>query len=153
MDRREQQLTPIRSKWGRRWSAPVCPGPGEVAGAGRPRSLEDAEMIIRVTQSGAVLQGPEQFDSFKVLADGLADVLAVLDRAGARKGPSEVEAASDNPASHVMIDVEWLRREARRSGVGPEWEDGLRSMMKYASTRGWTAPDNTGIRAHVERVP
>jgi hypothetical protein len=42
-------------------------------------------MIIRVTHSGVVLQGPEQFDSFKVLADPLADVPAVLDRAGARR--------------------------------------------------------------------
>lgn len=109
-------------------------------------------MIIRVTPTGAVLQSPEQFDSFKVLADPLADVPAVLDRAGATKAAGS-EPASENPGGHVMIEVEWLRGEALRSGVGPEWEEGLRSMIKYASTRGWTAPDNNGIRAHVERVP
>jgi hypothetical protein len=110
-------------------------------------------VIIRVTPTGAVLQSLEQFDSFKVLADLLADVPAVLDRAGATKALAESEPASENPGGHVMIEVEWLRREALLGGVGPEWEEGLRSMIKYASTRGWTAPDNTAIRAHVERVP
>jgi hypothetical protein len=53
MNQGEQQLIPardressgVRSEWGRRWPAAARLAPAEVPGAGRPQSLDDAEVV------------------------------------------------------------------------------------------------------------
>jgi hypothetical protein len=52
--------------------------------------------------------------------------------------------------AHLMVPVETVRRMAT-GRVGPDWPADLARMVEYAAARGWTDPDRTRVRAHVER--
>ena len=52
--------------------------------------------------------------------------------------------------THVMVRVDAIRSLAGDE-VTEQWERSLTQMVAYAHSHGWTSPDGSSIRAHVDR--
>jgi hypothetical protein len=61
-------------------------------------------------------------------------------------------ASSDPSPGHIWLDVAGLARLAAESvdEVDEGWQQRYGAMIAYAATKGWTDPDQTVVRAHVE---
>ena len=93
-------------------------------------------MIFRIDSTTAVLDGPDVFDRFDVVATETAD----LTRLGV---------VADDGA-HVFIAPDTVR-ELAGDAVTAEWEERFSGMLGYAASKGWLDDDGR-IRAHVERA-
>jgi hypothetical protein len=93
-------------------------------------------MIFRVDSTVVVLDGPDVFDRFDVVATADAD----LARLGAVAADGE----------HVFVAPDTVRALAG-DAANPDWHERFAAMVGYAGSRGWL--DDAGrIRAHVERT-
>jgi hypothetical protein len=93
-------------------------------------------MVFRIDRTDLVLDGPDAFDRFDIVAGPEAD----LTRLGA---------VADN-GEHVFVAPDTVRALAGEA-VTPEWEERFAGMVGYAASKGWL--DEVGrIRAHVERA-
>jgi hypothetical protein len=94
-------------------------------------------------QGGATVLEPTNFKSFKVVAHGLSDPVALRDALVALGLPEE-------EGQHVFVSREWLESNAGEVAGSDSWKEGLTAMVEVAGRHGWV--DEAGrIRAHVER--
>jgi hypothetical protein len=61
----------------------------------------------------------------------------------------------DEGGEHVWLSIEELRRRA--ASLVPEaerddWSRGFDGMVGYASSKGWTSPEGSHLRAHITRA-
>ena len=88
------------------------------------------------------LESPDDFARFHIAARGAQD--------RSRLGGALTEAgAGDLDGDEALVRVSWLRAAAA-GRVGPDWEQGLSSMLDYAERKGWTDASRQAVRAHVE---
>jgi hypothetical protein len=107
--------------------------------------LQDAAMIIHVTQDGAVeLQNRDDFKAFKITVarnDATPDLAA-----RALQGVATFDA--DGKTAWVKCDA--LRTWQSRA-QSPEWLQSFDKMVESVRRFGWVRDDGT-VRAHVEAV-
>ena len=100
-------------------------------------------IVVDLGTSAVSLVDGDDFTAFHVLVEGAARhegadaVASVLGGDGA-----------SIDESHVFVAVDAVRRLAAPSD--DEWERGFAAMRGYAESKGWTSPDGSMIRAHLE---
>lgn len=88
------------------------------------------------------LEEPENCKQFHVAVRGAG--AAGLDGVLRSTGAGKVL-----PSGDVMVDVEWLRRQA--AGRVPDgWSTDFYGMLAYAGSKGWLDDTGHAIQAHVE---
>lgn len=53
-------------------------------------------------------------------------------------------------AGHVWLNADALHAAGAPNPADPEWEEGFRAMIAYASSRGWLDEDGHSLAAHIE---
>lgn len=97
-------------------------------------------MVLRIDSASAVLEEPDVFTAFKVVASADADAAAL-----GRVGRVDVD------GEHVFVTPDSVRALAGDAAQAPGWEDQFQGMLGYAASKGWL--DEAGaIRLHVERL-
>lgn len=100
-------------------------------------------MDVRIDPTGAAaLDGVDDFTALRLTGTRPSSAAA-----RSTLGASGIELTDDG--SHGYIEPAAITRLAGTAADGPEWQDGFRRMLAYASEKGWA--DETGrIRAHAE---
>lgn len=94
-------------------------------------------MIVRIAADGAVsLDDAADCKRLHVEAADAAGAGAALEAAGAGR-PLDDE--------HVLLEVDWLAHQS--AGVADP--DAFGGMVAYATSKGWTTPDGSAVRAHL----
>lgn len=99
-------------------------------------------MLIRIGRDAVPhLEEPDNFRGFKVVIDAERAELPQLKAGFAPAGRIDNE-------EHAWVTESWLRAQAPMRD-DPAWQDGLRKMLDYATSKGWMGADGL-IRAHIE---
>lgn len=93
-------------------------------------------MIIEVEPSGNVALGDQDnFRAFKVVCTApISECEKALGSVGRLDG------------DHLWVSPDWLESNGRPDEI---WRAGLRKMIEYAASAGWTDDKGT-VRAHIE---
>ena len=99
-------------------------------------------MFVEVTQGGAAVRNAA---NLKALAVQVADRthLSALGDLG----------TVSQDGDHVWLSIESLRSAAAATLAADEraaWLDSYDGMIAFATSKGWTSPDGTAVRAHIE---
>ena len=101
-------------------------------------------MQVRVTANGAHVVDAELLNALAVVTELEPDhTVRVLVQDGL------VRPRGETSTEHVWLDIEELGRRAEPPG-NPAWRSGYDAMIAYVADKGWTDPDRTVVRAHVE---
>lgn len=104
-------------------------------------------MLITVTATGV-----DVLDANVLTALSVRTELEPADTERALIEDGLARVAADPSPGHVWLDVDELARRTMSNGDAA-WRDRWDAMVDYAAGKGWTDPDRTMIRAHVETTP
>jgi hypothetical protein len=99
-------------------------------------------VIIRVTKSSSRVDEASDLKRLSVQVDSDADIATDLGSLG----------TVDADGAHVWLIVDALRAAAAAtvSDDVEAWRAGFDGMIAYAAKSGWTNPEVTSVRAHIE---